>query len=80
MSPTKIKKIRTKLGLTQVQLAESIGVANLTLSQYETGFRNPSKTVIILLMVLDGLSSNKATEFLNLLKLNANKLKRNDNE
>jgi len=76
MSPAKIKKIRMKLGLTQAQLAETIGVAKLTLSQYETGFRNPSKTVIILLMVLDGFSKSEAAEFLNLLKVNANKLKR----
>lgn len=76
MSPAKIKKIRIKLGLTQAQLAESIGVANLTLSQYETGFRNPSKTVIILLLLLDGLSRSEAVEFLNLLRLNAKKLKR----
>ena len=76
MSPAKIKKIRMKLGLTQAQLAETIGVAKLTLSQYETGFRNPSKTVIILLMVLDGLSRKETVEFLDLLKLNADKLKR----
>jgi transcriptional regulator with XRE-family HTH domain len=76
MSPAKIKKIRIKLGLTQAQLAETIGVAKLTLSQYETGFRNPSKTVIILLMVLDGLSRKETVEFLDLLKLNAVKLKR----
>lgn len=76
MSPAKIKKIRMKLGLTQEQLAETIGVAKLTLSQYETGFRNPSKTVIILLMVLDGLSRKETVEFLDLLKLNADKLKR----
>lgn len=76
MSPAKIKKIRIKLGLTQAQLAETIGVAKLTLSQYETGFRNPSKTVIILLMVLDGLSRKETVEFLDLLKLNADKLKR----
>ena len=76
MSPAKIKKIRIKLGLTQAQLAETIGVAKLTLSQYETGFRNPSKTVIILLMVLGGLSRKETVEFLDLLKLNADKLKR----
>lgn len=76
MSPSKIKKIRMKLGLTQAQLAETIGVAKLTLSQYETGFRNPSKTVIILLMVLDGLSRKETVEFLDLLKLSADKLKR----
>lgn len=76
MSPANIKKIRMKLGLTQAQLAETIGVAKLTLSQYETGFRNPSKTVIILLMVLDGLSRKETVELLDLLKLNADKLKR----
>lgn len=76
MSPAKIKKIRTKLGLTQAELAEMIGVAKLTLSQYETGFRNPNKTVILLLMVLDNLSADEAHEFLYLLELNAKRLKR----
>lgn len=36
-----IKKIRKEKGLSQRQLADLIGVAQTTLSGYETGYSNP---------------------------------------
>ena len=40
---------RKKAGLTQTQLAEYLGISQNTLSQYETGKRNPDiKTVEML--------------------------------
>ena len=45
----KIADYRKKAGLTQTQLADNIGISQNTLSQYETGKRNPDiKTVEML--------------------------------
>ena len=45
----KIADYRKKAGLTQTQLADHIGISQNTLSQYETGKRNPDiKTVEML--------------------------------
>ncbi len=35
------KKARKKLGLTQMELAKEIGVAQKAISNYETGLRKP---------------------------------------
>ena len=42
ISPLKIKTIRKKFGLTQVDFAELIGVKYNTLCKWEMGTRNPS--------------------------------------
>lgn len=49
----RLKNIRTKLGLSQRQLARQSGVANATISQIEAGKLNP--TVGMLKKVLDGV-------------------------
>lgn len=67
MSPSKIKDVRTQLGLTQEQFAEALGMAKLTVSQYETGFRKPGPTVLILLTVIDSLPKKKALDLIELL-------------
>lgn len=37
-----VRKLRTDRGWTQEQLAERLGLTKMTISQYETGARNPS--------------------------------------
>lgn len=49
----RLKEVRTKLGLSQRQLAKTSGVANATISQIESGSLNP--TVGMLKKVLDGI-------------------------
>jgi len=49
----RLKAIRTRLGLSQRQLARVSGVANATISQIEAGRINP--TVSMLKKVLDGI-------------------------
>lgn len=67
MSPNNIKELRTDLGLTQEQMAHALGVAKLTQSQYETGFRKPGPTVLILLAVLDSIPRKRALELIEML-------------
>ena len=48
----KLKLIRTKLGLTQAEMVEKLGVKNepvyaASISQYERGLREPSLIVIL---------------------------------
>ena len=49
---SRLKEIRTRLGMSQRQLARVSGVANATISQIEAGRLNP--TVSMLKKVLDG--------------------------
>ena len=37
-----IKELRKKLGLTQQELADKIGVARVTIARWETGQKKPS--------------------------------------
>ena len=50
---TRLRNIRSKLGLSQRQLAKAAKVANATISQIESGSMNP--TVGMLKKVLDGI-------------------------
>ena len=68
MSPSEIKSTRERLGLTQESMAEALGVAKLTMSQYETGFRRPGPTALILLIVVGSLSKKKALELIELFR------------
>lgn len=42
----RIKTLRKELGLTQTEFGERIGVKGNTITNYETGLRNPSEAVI----------------------------------
>ncbi len=77
MSPTKFKQIRTKLGLTQEGLAEMFGVAKLSISQYETGFRSPSMLIMVILSLLNSVPDKKAKELLLLISEHTEIVKRN---
>jgi transcriptional regulator with XRE-family HTH domain len=37
-----IRKLREQIGLTQTQFAAAVGIASITLSQYERNARHPS--------------------------------------
>jgi transcriptional regulator with XRE-family HTH domain len=39
MTPKQVKRIRTRLGLTQTQLAEQLGVTQNTVARWEIGAR-----------------------------------------
>lgn len=57
----RLRDIRTRLGLSQRQLARQSGVANATISQIEAGKINP--TVSMLKRVLDGIPINLSEFF-----------------
>jgi len=62
---SEVKKIRTKLGLTQEQLAELLGMSSKnTICNIEVGTRNPGALVGIILGVLDDLPEKKAKELI----------------
>ncbi|UCE67222.1 MAG: helix-turn-helix transcriptional regulator [Candidatus Zixiibacteriota bacterium] len=48
-----VKNIRKKLGITQEQLAERIGVKRTTVGNYEIGVIKPSTDVFVKLQALD---------------------------
>ncbi len=77
MSPAKFKQIRTKLGLTQEVMAEIFGLAKLSISQYETGFRSPSMLIMVILSLLSSLPDKKAKDLLLLIGEHAEIVKRN---
>lgn len=43
----RVKELRDDLGYTQIQLAELVGVANNTITQYENGTSNMSLFVLV---------------------------------
>ena len=53
MKPDEIKRLRKRLGLTQTQLAEEVGVPTNTLARWEQGERTPSKSSIKTLRQLE---------------------------
>ena len=46
---TKIKDLREKLGMTQTELANRLGLSKSVISAYEKGIRNPSFKILPLL-------------------------------
>lgn len=58
---SRLRAIRTRLGLSQRQLAKASGVANATISQIESGSLNP--TVGMLKKVLDGVPMSMSDFF-----------------
>ena len=49
MTPTELKKARQKMGLTQSQLADKLGVQRLAVVRMENGDRSITKTTEILI-------------------------------
>lgn len=52
MTAAEFRAARGRLGMTQKQFAEALGVAQAQVSQIETGKREPSRTVDKLVAVL----------------------------
>jgi DNA-binding transcriptional regulator YiaG len=52
MTAQQIKALRTRLGLTQGQMAERLGVARPTYQQWEYGRRKPRRPTLKLLEIL----------------------------
>lgn len=76
MSPAKFKEIRERLGLTQADLAEILGLSGKQpISHIETGFRNPSPLSQAIMSVADELPEKKAKELLELIRKHVNSAK-----
>lgn len=52
MTPEEVKNLRTRLGVTQRQLAEMIGATQVTIARYETGVSKPTGAYLMLLKQL----------------------------
>ncbi len=69
MSPTQFKAIRERLGLSQEELARVLCLSGKkVVSNIETGVRNPGRLVVVIMQILDELSSKKAKELMGLLQ------------
>jgi len=64
MSPKQFKEIREKLGLTQTQLADCLGLTQKAVSHYETGFRKPGTTVQVIMTAFEMLPDSQAKKLL----------------
>ena len=81
MSSLRFKAIRENLGLKQEELAQVLGLSGKTaVSNIETGVRNPSKLAMAVLEILDGMSSRKANELIELLRAHIAKVEKTPNE
>ena len=58
MSQIEVKALRAKLGMTQADLADAVGVDQATVSNWETGKTTPGGPAIKLMM---GLSASNAS-------------------
>ena len=68
VTSSELKRIRLKLGMTQEQLAELLGMSSKnTICNIEVGTRNPGDLVGIILGVLDDLPEKKAKELIELM-------------
>lgn len=68
MNGSEIKRIRTKLGMTQDQFADLLGMSSKqTICNIETDLRNAGSLVVIILGVLDDLPEKKAKELIELM-------------
>jgi DNA-binding transcriptional regulator YiaG len=69
MNPIEFKAIRTKIELTQQDLAEILGVSHqMVIGHYESGFRKPGRLIQIVMSIMGSLPNKKRKEFVELLK------------
>lgn len=77
MSPKRFTEIREKMGLTQEQLSEVLGLAGRKpVSHYETGFRKPGDLIAALMELFDSLPEKKSLELRELLLAEMKKIKK----
>lgn len=53
----RIAELRKSKGITQIDLAKKLGIAQNTLSQYENELRNPSASIILSIAEIFGVST-----------------------
>jgi len=58
MNGERLKQERLYRGLTQENLGHAIGIRNVTISQYESGARTPSSTILSKLASVLGVSTD----------------------
>ncbi len=63
--PKEIKEFRTRLNLYQKDFAQKIGVTERYVIYLEKGVRQPSKTLKILLSILEKQENEKGKEIVN---------------
>ena len=59
MDKDELKKRRERLGLTQVEFAEALGVTSTTVSRYETGLVDIPKHMVLTLEALEARQIEK---------------------
>lgn len=62
MAPTKLKRIRKELGLTQAGLAKQLGVGQNAVARWETGARGISEPVARLVRRIRAEAREKRTK------------------
>ncbi len=68
MTGNQFKSIREKLGLSQDELAQILGLSGKqAVSNIETGFRNPSRLTVALMQVFLDLPEKRSKELRELL-------------
>ncbi len=71
-----VSQFRRRFGLSQTMAAEFLGIKNaLTISHWETGVRNPSGTVELLLHVIMKMNEADAEDLLVRLQKQAHRLR-----
>lgn len=69
MKPTEFREIRERLGLTQKELSEILGLSSyMPVNHYESGFRQPSELIKRIMRILDHWPEKKSLELREALK------------
>ena len=69
MSPAEFKRIREKMGLTQTDLGELLGLSGRNpITHYEMGFRQPSNLIVAIMRILDDWPEKKSLELRGAIK------------
>ena len=63
MKPKEFREIRERMGLTQKEIAEILGLSGyIPVNHYESGFRSPSSLIMALMRIFDEWPEKKSTE------------------
>jgi transcriptional regulator with XRE-family HTH domain len=75
VTPAEFRKIRERLGLTQKELSEVLGLAGYNpVGRYELGERTPSLLTQAVMSILGSQSEKDASDFIVLLKKHLKKV------